>query len=85
MSPENSPVVLDGYVKYEEAEVDILAILRNYRHNEIKRLKMVTFRPFRIYVLLHITVLAREAHSKGVVTHSVTHPELFLHTLSAQS
>ena len=51
MSPEYSPVVLDGYVKYEEAEVDILAILRNYRHNEIKRLKMVTFRPFWILFL----------------------------------
>ena len=29
MSPKNSPVICDGYVKYEEAEVDILvAILK---------------------------------------------------------
>ena len=48
MSPENYPVVCDGYVKYEEAEVDRLAINFFYRNNENKRLKIVTFRPFLI-------------------------------------
>ena len=30
MSPENSPVACDGNLKYEEAEVDRLAIMQNY-------------------------------------------------------
>ena len=36
MSPENSPVVCDGYVKYEEAEVDRLAVMKYYINNEKK-------------------------------------------------
>ena len=31
-----SPTVCDGYVKYEEAEVDRLAIMQNARNNEKK-------------------------------------------------
>ena len=51
MSPENYPVVCDGYVKYEEAEVDRLAINFFYRNNENKRLKICTFCPFLILFL----------------------------------
>ena len=39
-APENSPgLVCDGYVKYEEAEADRLAIMLNYRNNEKKTLQ----------------------------------------------
>ena len=34
-----SPTVCDGYVKYEEAEVDRLAIMQNARNNEKKTIK----------------------------------------------
>ena len=38
MSPEHSPVVCDGYVKYAEAEVDRLAIMQDnrMRKNDLK-------------------------------------------------
>ena len=35
MSPGNFPVVCDGYEKYEEVEVDRLAIMQNQRNNTI--------------------------------------------------
>ena len=31
MSPKNSPMVCDGYVKYEEAKVDRSAIMQDFR------------------------------------------------------
>ena len=37
MSPKISPVVFDGYVKYEEAEVHRSAIMRDFRDNEKKK------------------------------------------------
>ena len=36
MSPENSPVICDGYVKYADAEVDRLAIMQDFRNNKKK-------------------------------------------------
>ena len=38
VSPKNYPVVCDGYVKYEAAEVDRLAIMQDFRDNENKQL-----------------------------------------------
>ena len=43
---QNSPVVCDGFVKYEEAEVDRSAIMRNFRDNEKKQIKMGDWWPF---------------------------------------
>ena len=34
MSPKNPPVVCDGYVKYEEAEVHRSAIMQDFRDND---------------------------------------------------
>ena len=42
MSSENFPVACDSYVKYEEAEVDRLAIMQDYRNNEEKQKKIAT-------------------------------------------
>ena len=33
MTPEIPPMVCDGYVKYEEAEVDKSAIMQDFRNN----------------------------------------------------
>ena len=38
MGINNSAVVCDGYVKYEEAEVDRSAILQDFRDNEKKKI-----------------------------------------------
>ena len=48
MSPENSPVVCDGYVEYQEVKVDGSAIMQNYINNEKKRLKIIALWPFQI-------------------------------------
>ena len=36
MSQKNPPVVYDGYVKYEEAEIHKSAIMQDFRDNEKK-------------------------------------------------
>ena len=48
MSPDNSPVVFDGYVVYQEVKVDGSAIMQNYINNEKKRIKVIAFWPFQI-------------------------------------
>ena len=48
MSRENSPVVCDGYVKYEEAEADRLDIIKKYRNNGKKQIARV-----------HLTIASR--------------------------
>ena len=45
---KNSLVVCDGYVKYEEAEIDRSAIMQDFRNNGKKQLKMVDWRIFWI-------------------------------------
>ena len=45
MSPKNLPVLSDGYVKYEEAEVHRSAIMQDFQDNE-KKNKMADRRPF---------------------------------------
>ena len=37
---KNSPVVCDGYVKYEEAEVDRSAIMQDFRDNKEKKINL---------------------------------------------
>ena len=39
-------MVCDSYVKYEEAEVDRLAIMQDFQDNEEKQLKMAASQPF---------------------------------------
>ena len=39
MSPDNSPVVCYGYVKYEKAEIDRFAIMQDFSNNEKKTIK----------------------------------------------
>ena len=46
MSPENSPVVCDGYVNYEEAQGDRLPIMQDYKNKKKNQLKMAARRPF---------------------------------------
>ena len=48
---KNYPVVCGGYVKYEEAEVDISAIIQDFRDNEKTRLKKAASLPFWILFL----------------------------------
>ena len=43
MSPKNSPVACDGSVKYEEAEVDRLAILLQNNEKKMIRLGILDF------------------------------------------
>ena len=40
--PKNPQVVYDGYVKYEEAEIHISAIMKDFRISEKKKLKWQT-------------------------------------------
>ena len=56
ISPENSPVICDGYVKYEEVEVDRSVIMLDYRNKEKKLLKMTTSRPFFITFLQNLSM-----------------------------
>ena len=48
---KNFLVVCDGYVKYEEAEVDRSAIMQDFRDNEEKTIKMADWRPFWILLV----------------------------------
>ena len=50
MSQKDSPVVVDGCVKNEEAEVDRLAIMKYFRDNEKKRVKMAGSLPFCYFI-----------------------------------
>ena len=45
----NSPVVCDGYVKYEEAEVDRSAIMQDFQDDEKKKNKWTTGGHFGFY------------------------------------
>ena len=62
MSTNNSPVVCDGYVKYEETEVDRLAIMQYFQDNEEKMAAILDLFLWnlsgiilvRSYVLFHI-------------------------------
>ena len=50
---KNSPVVCDGYVKYDEAEVDRSAIMQDFRDNEKKI--MADWRPFWILLVINLS------------------------------
>ena len=47
-------MVCDGYVKYEEAEVDRSAIMQDSRDNEKKTIKNHRYHCVRPYILFHI-------------------------------
>ena len=51
---QKSPVVSDGYVKYEEAEVHRSAIMQDFRDN-VKKIKMADWQPFWILLVRNLS------------------------------
>ena len=50
-------VVCDGYVKYEEAEVERSAIMQDFRDNAKKQLKMADWRLFWILLVRNLSLV----------------------------
>ena len=57
VSQKKSPVVCDGYVKYEEAEVDISATMQDFRDDEKTKLKMADWQPFWILLVRNLSLV----------------------------